>query len=117
MPRIPSLTLAALLLSSALAIAGTRTFFSPDDDTQQVMLDFASSAQKSILIADYSFTCALLVDILVKKHAAGVNVLQRIVRLHEHPQFKKTLGHGEGELLVRVEGHEPNVGSQFMPLP
>ena len=74
MPRILSLAFAVLLLSSALALAGTRTYFSPDDDTQQVMLDFATGALKSILIADYSFTCAPLTDILVKKHAAGVNV-------------------------------------------
>ena len=51
---------ALLLLSSLLALAETKTYFSPDDDTQQVMLDFASSAQKSILIADYSFSCAPL---------------------------------------------------------
>ena len=70
----PSIVLALLLLSSALTLAGTKTYFRPDDDTQQVMLDFASSAQKSILIADYSFTCAPLTDILVKKHAAGVDV-------------------------------------------
>jgi phosphatidylserine/phosphatidylglycerophosphate/cardiolipin synthase-like enzyme len=68
------LAFVVFLLLSTLAFAGTKTYFSPDDDTQQVMLDFASSARKSILIADYSFTCAPLVDILVKKHTAGVDV-------------------------------------------
>jgi len=34
-----------------LTIAGTNTYFSPDDGTQQVILYSASSAQKSNLIA------------------------------------------------------------------
>jgi phosphatidylserine/phosphatidylglycerophosphate/cardiolipin synthase-like enzyme len=54
--------------------AETKTYFSPDDDTEKVMLDFAASARNSILIADYSFTSAPLTDILIKEHAAGVDV-------------------------------------------
>ena len=66
-----SVVFAVFLLLAAFANGETKTYFSPDDDTQQVVLDFASSSQKSILIAAYSFTCAPLADILVQKHAAA----------------------------------------------
>jgi phosphatidylserine/phosphatidylglycerophosphate/cardiolipin synthase-like enzyme len=66
--------LGVLILATSLSDAETKTYFSPDDDTEKVMLDLAASAKKSILIADYSFTSAPLADILVKEHAAGVDV-------------------------------------------
>jgi phosphatidylserine/phosphatidylglycerophosphate/cardiolipin synthase-like enzyme len=69
-----SVIFAVFLLFAAFANGETNTYFSPDDDTQQVVLNFAASSQKSILIAAYSFTCAPLADLLVQKHAAGLDV-------------------------------------------
>jgi len=69
-----SAVFAVLLLLASFASGETKTYFSPDEDTQEVVLDFAASSQKSILIAAYSFTCAPLADLLVKKHAAGLDV-------------------------------------------
>lgn len=51
-----------------------QTFFSPDDDVLGAFLKFIGSAQKLIRIADYSFNLAPLVDLLIAKHQAGVDV-------------------------------------------
>jgi phosphatidylserine/phosphatidylglycerophosphate/cardiolipin synthase-like enzyme len=51
-----------------------KTYFSPQDDTLKVFLDFIASAKKKIRIADYSFNLAQVVEILIKKHKAGIDV-------------------------------------------
>jgi len=56
-------------------IDGTRkTYFSPDDDTQDAFLQFIGTAKKSILIADYSFNLEPLAQLLIQKREAGVDV-------------------------------------------
>ena len=50
------------------------TYFSIDNDTQAILLDFFNSAQKSIYIADYSFNLPPLVDLLISKFKGGVDV-------------------------------------------
>jgi phosphatidylserine/phosphatidylglycerophosphate/cardiolipin synthase-like enzyme len=53
----------------------SRTFyFSPDDDVQDAFLAFVNSAKTSIRLADFSFNLPALVDILIAKHQAGVDV-------------------------------------------
>lgn len=51
-----------------------KTYFSPQDDTLKAFLDFISSAKKKIRIADYSFNLEQVVDILIKKHKADIDV-------------------------------------------
>ncbi len=51
-----------------------QTFFSPADDTLAAFMKFVASAQKMIRIADYSFNLVPLVDLLIAKHQAGVDV-------------------------------------------
>ncbi len=51
-----------------------QTFFSPEDDTLAAFLKFVGSAQTLIRIADYSFNLVPLVDLLLTKHQAGVDV-------------------------------------------
>ena|SRR6185312_1330348 len=48
--------------------------FAPTDDCKQMLLDFANSAASSVKIADYSFNMSELVDILIAKHQAGLDV-------------------------------------------
>jgi phosphatidylserine/phosphatidylglycerophosphate/cardiolipin synthase-like enzyme len=53
-----------------------QVFFSPDDDTISVFLQFVGRAKKQILIADYSFNLEPLVDLLIeKKQKEGVEVM------------------------------------------
>lgn len=51
-----------------------KTYFSPEDDTLRAFLDFIGTAEKKIRIADYSFNLEPLVDLLIKKHNAKVDV-------------------------------------------
>ncbi len=51
-----------------------KTYFSPEDDTLKAFLDFITTAKKKIRIADYSFNLEPLVDLLIKKQKAGVDV-------------------------------------------
>ena len=51
-----------------------KTYFSPDDDTQNAFLQFLQSATKKILIADYSFNLQPVVDLLISKHQSGIEV-------------------------------------------
>lgn len=51
-----------------------KVYFSPDDNVQQAVLDLVSSAAKSIRLADYSFNLVPLVDILIAKQAAGLDI-------------------------------------------
>ena len=50
------------------------TYFSPYDDTQDAFLNFIKTAQKKIRLADYSFNLEPLVQLLVQKLGAGVDV-------------------------------------------
>ena len=52
-----------------------KTYFSPQDDTLKAFLDFIGTAKKKIRIADYSFNLDPLVDLLIEKHKAGVDVM------------------------------------------
>lgn len=51
-----------------------QTYFSPDDDTQDAYLAFIRSAQKQILLADYSFNLEPLAQLLIDKKNNGVDV-------------------------------------------
>ena len=51
-----------------------QTFFSPDDDVKAAFMKFVDSAEKMIRVADYSFNLPELVDLLIEKHQAGVDV-------------------------------------------
>lgn len=51
-----------------------KTYFSPQDDTKAVFLNLITSAKKKIRIADYAFNLDPLVELLIKKHRAGVDV-------------------------------------------
>jgi phosphatidylserine/phosphatidylglycerophosphate/cardiolipin synthase-like enzyme len=49
-------------------------YFAPEDSTIQPIIDLVSNATKSIYIWDYSFNLVPLVDILIEKFKAGVDV-------------------------------------------
>jgi phosphatidylserine/phosphatidylglycerophosphate/cardiolipin synthase-like enzyme len=51
-----------------------QVFFSPDDDTVSVFLEFVGRAKERILIADYSFNLEPLVDLLIEKKKQGLDV-------------------------------------------
>jgi phosphatidylserine/phosphatidylglycerophosphate/cardiolipin synthase-like enzyme len=51
-----------------------KTYFSPQDDTLQAFLNFIQTAQKKIRIADYSFNLKPLVELLIEKRKAGIDV-------------------------------------------
>jgi phosphatidylserine/phosphatidylglycerophosphate/cardiolipin synthase-like enzyme len=51
-----------------------KTYFSPDDDTIKAFLNFVQTANKKIRIADYSFNLEPLVQLLIQKQKAGVEV-------------------------------------------
>ncbi|MCL6563383.1 MAG: hypothetical protein K6U87_10280 [Firmicutes bacterium] len=53
---------------------GVQTYFSPDDDTQGVFLDFLRQAQHEIRIAIYAWHLPPAVEILAAKVRAGVDV-------------------------------------------
>ena len=59
---------------SATIQLGVQTFFSPDDDTQQVFLDFLGQAQQNIYIAIYGWHLPPAVAILLAKQHAGIPV-------------------------------------------
>lgn len=50
------------------------TFFSPDDDTQQVFLDFINETQSHLRIAIYGLHLPPLIDSILALHSKGVNV-------------------------------------------
>lgn len=54
--------------------ATRQTFFTPYDDAQTPLINLLQSATKSIRIADYSFNLMPVVDILIEKYKAGVDV-------------------------------------------
>jgi phosphatidylserine/phosphatidylglycerophosphate/cardiolipin synthase-like enzyme len=54
--------------------AQIHTFFSPDDDTQKVFLDFIRGTTKHLRIAIYSLHLPPLVDDLIQLHRSGVDV-------------------------------------------
>lgn len=54
--------------------ATRQTFFTPYDDAQTPLITMLQSATKSIRIADYSFNLMPVVDILIAKFQAGVDV-------------------------------------------
>ena len=61
---------------------GIQTYFSPDDDTQQVFLDFLSQAQHSIHIAIYSWHLPPAMDVIQTLLAGG----RKIHLLMDHSQ-------------------------------
>lgn len=60
-------------MSHQLAI-GINLFNSPEDNTQGEFLSLLEGASKSIHIADYSFNIMPMVDILIAKAKAGLDV-------------------------------------------
>ena len=50
------------------------TYFSPDDDTQRVFLDFVRQARSHLRIAIYGLHLPPLIDELVNLHRSGVDV-------------------------------------------
>lgn len=60
-------------MSYQLAI-GINLFNSPEDDTQAEFLSLLEGATKSIHLADYSFNIMQVVDILIAKAEAGVDI-------------------------------------------
>ena len=54
--------------------ATRQTFFTPYDDAQTPLLDLLQSATKKIRIADYSFNLEAVVQILIAKYKAGIDV-------------------------------------------
>jgi len=71
-----------------------KTYFSPQDDTLKTFLEFIAAAQKKIRIADYSFNIDPLVDLLIEKHNAGVDVRlvldkSQSAGVTEKPEVKK----------------------------
>ncbi|HVU59728.1 MAG TPA: phospholipase D-like domain-containing protein [Candidatus Saccharimonadales bacterium] len=71
-----------------------KTYFSPQDDTLRAFLAFIQSAGHRIRIADYSFNLDPLVDILIAKQKAGVDVQLVLDRsqsagVSEKPEIKK----------------------------
>ena len=71
-----------------------KTYFSPQDDTLKAFLAFIATAQKKIRVADYSFNLDPLVELLIKKHKAGVDVRLVLDRSQssgptEQPEIKK----------------------------
>lgn len=51
-----------------------QTFFSPDDDTQSVFLDFIRSTQSHLRIAVYGLHLPPLIDELIELHKRGVDI-------------------------------------------
>lgn len=51
-----------------------KTYFSPQDDTLKAFLAFIGTAKKKIRVADYSFNLEPLVELLITKQKAGVDV-------------------------------------------
>jgi phosphatidylserine/phosphatidylglycerophosphate/cardiolipin synthase-like enzyme len=51
-----------------------KTYFSPQDNTLQAFLSFVKKARRKIRIADYSFNLEPLVELLIEKHKAGIDV-------------------------------------------
>lgn len=74
-----------------------KSLFSPNDDVQAEILAEVSTASKSIYVMIYGFTLAPLVDILIAKHLAGVDV-QLVL---DHTQAG---GHAEVSQLERLKG-------------
>jgi phosphatidylserine/phosphatidylglycerophosphate/cardiolipin synthase-like enzyme len=57
-----------------LNLSKRQFYFSPEDDTTKEFLAFMATAQKSIRLADFSFNLVPLVDLLIQKFKAGVDV-------------------------------------------
>ena len=51
-----------------------KTYFSPQDDTLKAFLAFVRTAKHKIRVADYSFNLEPLVDLLIEKQRAGIDV-------------------------------------------
>ncbi|CAB1128444.1 PLD phosphodiesterase domain-containing protein [Candidatus Hydrogenisulfobacillus filiaventi] len=85
---------------------GIRTWFSPEDDTQTVFLDFLRQAQHSLRLAVYSFHLPVAVDILSQQLRAGVNVALVL----DHSQAERALELPEIRQLLAT-GAEVTVGT------
>ena len=51
-----------------------KTYFTPYDDAQTPLIDLLNSATKKIRLADYSFNLEPVVQVLIAKHNAGIDV-------------------------------------------
>jgi phosphatidylserine/phosphatidylglycerophosphate/cardiolipin synthase-like enzyme len=74
--------------------AQIHTFFSPDDDTQKVFLDFIRSTKQHLRIAIYSLHLPPLVDDLIQLHRSGVNIAlvcdhSQAEGRYEHPEIEQ----------------------------
>lgn len=69
---------------------GIQTYFSPDDDTQQVFLDFLNQAQHSIYIAIYAFHLPLASQILLTKRQSNLVVAMIMDRSQAHGHYERT---------------------------
>ncbi len=74
--------------------AQIHTFFSPDDDTQKVFLDFIRSTTKHLRIAIYSLHLPPLVDDLLQLHRSGVDIAlvcdhSQAEGKYEHPEIQQ----------------------------
>lgn len=70
------------------------TFFSPDDDTQKVFLDFIRSTKKHLRIAIYSLHLPPLIDDLIQLHRSGVDIalvcdLSQAKGKYERPEIEQ----------------------------
>lgn len=91
--------------------SGIAIYNSPEDDTQTEFLNFLTSAQTSIHIADYSFNMMEAVTILVEKMKAGLEVKlvldkSQSVGKTEVPEVKALQAAGVPTVIVESSLHE-----------
>ena len=85
------------------------TYFAPYDDVALALVNLAASATKSIHIDIYGLTLAQLIDVLIARHRAGINV--RVVGDHtqamgtaEKPQLQRLVDAGI-DLIITTSSH------------
>ena len=74
------------------------TYFSPDDDTQKVFLDFIKGTQNHLRIAIYGLHLPPLIDDLIALHQSGKDIALVI----DHTQAHGSAEHPEVERLRQV---------------
>jgi phosphatidylserine/phosphatidylglycerophosphate/cardiolipin synthase-like enzyme len=89
---------------------GVQTWFSPDDDTQTVFLDFLRQAQHEIKIAIYGFHLPPAVPILLDKVRTGVIVDAVMDRVqskgkYEAPEVQQLVDGGVGVTIGDSQKH------------
>lgn len=93
-----------------MVVSRTETGFSPFDDCKKMLLDFVSSAQSKIRIADYSFNMDELVELLIEKKQAGLDVELILDKSQsgggtEIPEIKKLKDAGVSYVIGTSEKH------------